>query len=167
MKKAIASLLLVLSTLPFAKAVLAHCPLCVAGAGAGLSLSRVLGIDDSITGVWLAAFLGATSFWINNSIKRKVIPFQEPLIYLVILVTTTISFYKFGLINEHNGLIFSLPKLTFGILVGGTVFYAVDKLNSLIRKARGSLFPYQSIVFSLGAMLLLSVAIYFLINFFI
>ena len=41
----------------------AHCPLCTAGAGAGLALSRWLGIDDSISGIWIAAFLGATALW--------------------------------------------------------------------------------------------------------
>lgn len=30
----------------------AHCPLCVAGAGMGVALSRYLGIDDAVTGVW-------------------------------------------------------------------------------------------------------------------
>ena len=152
----------------FVRVSLAHCPLCVAGAGAGLSLSRVLGIDDSISGVWMAAFLGAMSFWINNSLKKKYIPFQEFVIYVGIFATTLLSFYRFGLINEHNGLIGNLPKLTFGMLVGGVVFYAVDKVNILIKKRKGKvLFPYQPIAFSLGSMLLLSMGIYILINYII
>ena len=151
-----------------AKTAYAHCPLCVAGAGAGLSLSRVLGIDDSITGVWVAAFLGAMSFWISNSIKKKYFPFQETIIYIVIFGTTVFSFYRFGLINEHNGLIGNLPKLTFGILTGGVLFYILDKANALIKKRKGKvLFQYQPMVFSLGGMLILSLAIYVLINYYI
>lgn len=151
-----------------AKTAYAHCPLCVAGAGAGLSLSRVLGIDDSITGVWMAAFLGAMSFWISNSIKKKYFPFQETIIYIVIFATTIFSFYRFGLINEHNGLIGNLPKLTFGILTGGVLFYILDRANALIKKKKGKvLFPYQPIVFSLLGMLILSLAIYILINYYI
>ncbi len=168
MKKIIYSLLLLPLGLLLFKPVSAHCPLCVVGAGAGLSLSRVLGIDDSITGVWMAAFLGAMSFWISNSIKKKYIPFQGLLIYITIFVTTIISFYRFGLINEHNGLIGNLPKLTFGMLVGGVAFYLVDKGNAQIKKAKGKvLFPYQPIAFSLGAILLLSLGIYILINYYI
>lgn len=146
----------------------AHCPLCVAGAGVGLSISRFIGIDDSIFGLWMAAFLGALALWFSNSIKRKFFPFQSDLIYILFFVVTLLSFYKFGLINEHNGLIGNMPKLTFGVILGGIVFYLVDKLNGLIRKVKGKvLFAYQPIVFSLGAILLLSFLIYILINFFI
>lgn len=159
---------LFLTSLVFVRPVYAHCPLCVAGAGVGISLSRVLGIDDSITGVWLAALLGAMSFWISNSIKKTYIPLQKLAIYLAIFVTTTISFYRFGLINEHNGLIFNLPKLTFGIITGGVLFYFVDKVNTAIKERKGKvLFPYQTIVLSLGSMLILSIGIYVLINYFI
>src|SRR3990167_8422483 len=49
----------------------AHCPLCAAGAAVGITLTRWIGIDDSITGVWIAALLGATAFWFSNSLGRK------------------------------------------------------------------------------------------------
>ncbi len=168
MKKLKLSLPLSIFGLVFAKPVFAHCPLCVVGAGAGLSLSRIIGIDDSITGIWMAAFLGAMSFWISNSIKKRYIPFQKAIIYISIFAITIISFYRFGLINEHSGLIGNLPKLTFGILIGGILFYIVDKINTIIKKSKGKVpFPYQPIVFNLGAMLILSIAIYILINFYI
>ncbi len=162
------SIPLSITGLLFAKPAHAHCPLCVAGAGAGLSLSRVLGIDDSITGVWMGAFLGAMSFWITNSVNKTYIPFQKQVFYLLIFVTTIVSFYRFGLINEHNGLVFNLPKLTFGILAGGILFYLVDTVNTLIKKKNGKvLFPFQSIILSLGSMLLLSMGIYILLNYYI
>ena len=162
------SITLLFTGLLLAKPAYAHCPLCVAGAGAGLSLSRVLGIDDSITGVWMAAFLGAMSFWVDNSVKKTYIPLQKLVIYIAIFVTTVLSFYKFGLINEHNGLIYNLPKLTFGIITGGVLLYLVDKINVAIKEKNGKvLFPYQSIVFMLGSMVVLSIGIYILINYFI
>jgi hypothetical protein len=162
------SIPLSLAGLVLATPVYAHCPLCVAGAGAGLSLSRVLGIDDSITGVWMAAFLGATGFWINNSLKKTYIPLQKLIIYIAIFATTILSFYRLGLINEHNGLIFNLPKLTFGMIIGGVLLYLVDKANLLIKEKNGKvLFPYQSIVLMLGSMVILSIGIYILINYYI
>lgn len=148
--------------------VFAHCPLCTAGAGAGLFLSRWLGIDDSITGVWMAAFLAASSLWAANSLKKKYIPGQNTLIYLAVFVSTIWSFYTFKLVSEHAGLIMGVPKLIFGMVSGGIVFYVVDILNLALKKTRGkSLFPYQSIVFSLGSMLLLSVSLFIFINFYI
>ena len=158
----------------FVKPVYAHCPLCVAGAGAGLSLSRIIGIDDSITGVWMAAFLGVMSFWINNTIikksksKKVYFSLQKLVIYVAIFATTIFSFYRFGLINEHNGLIYNLPKLTFGMLTGGVLLYLVDMANLAIKKKNEKvLFPYQSLVFTLGSMVILSIGIYILINYFI
>lgn len=163
-----ASFLMLALRLVLAPAVLAHCPLCVAGAGVGLSLSRLLGIDDSITGVWVGAFLGAIGLWLANSIKKTYVPLQRLIIYLLIFLTTVVSFYRFGLINEHNGLILNLPKLTFGIIIGGVLFYVVDIVNSYIKKRNGkALFPYQSIIFSLGLMFIASLALYILLNYYI
>ncbi len=144
----------------------AHCPLCVAGAGAGLSLSRILGIDDSITGIWFAAFLGAMSLWFANTLNKRFIPMQSFVIYLATFLLTVLSFYKFGLVNEHNGLILNLPKLVFGVVFGGAIFYSTDLINQAIKKSKGKvLFPYQPIIFSLGAMLLLSFVVFYLINY--
>lgn len=162
------SLLTFTFSLLTAPPALAHCPLCTAGAGAGLFLSRWLGIDDSITGVWMAAFLAASSLWLANSIKKKFIPGQNTLIYLAVFASTIWSFYAFKLVSEHAGLIMGIPKLIFGMISGGLVFYLVDIVNLAIKKIRGkSLFPYQSIVFSLGSMLFLSLGLFIFINYYI
>ena len=167
--KKIASIVLGLtSPLFFPGVVSAHCPLCVAGAGAGLSLSRLLGIDDSITGVWLAAFLGATSFWTESFIRRKVKGiWVRPVVYVAIFFLTLVSFYKFNLVVKH-GDIFGVDKLTFGMVTGGILFYLVDLLDDYLIKKQGKVFfSYQRIVVSLGSMVLLSLAIFILINYFI
>src|SRR3989304_774758 len=169
MKKLIVLPLGLIAFLVNAPVALAHCPLCVAGAGAGLTLSRLLGIDDSITGVWLAAFLGAVSFWTETAlIKDKELKLTlRPLIYIGIFLATIWSFYKFNLIVKH-GDIFGMDKLTFGMLVGGVGFYLVDIVDDLIIKKKGKVFfPYQRIIVSLGTMLLLSLGIYILINYYI
>lgn len=147
--------------------VLAHCPLCVAGAAAGVTLTRWLGVDDSITGVWIAALLGAMSFWLFNWLLGKKIKFVEknrlvvrPLIYAIVWGTTLWSFYKFQLIVRMSQ-IWGLDKLTFGMLAGGVLFYVIDSLKLK------HYFNYQKIVISLGSMTVLSLLIYILINFFI
>jgi len=168
MKKFLVFVLGLVSPLFFAPAALAHCPLCVAGAGAGLTLSRWIGIDDSITGVWLAAFLGAMAFWSEVLIKDRELKLRlRPLIYIGIFVATIWSFYKFNLIVKH-GEIFGMHKLIFGMVVGGIAFYLVDVIDDLLIKKYGKVFfPYQRIIVSLGSMLTLSVGIYILINYYI
>ena len=64
--------------------------------------------------------------------------------------------------------IFGLDKLTFGMLTGAILFYLVDVGdNFLIKKAGKIYFPYQRVIFSLGSMVVLSLVVYILINFFI
>ncbi len=145
----------------------AHCPLCVAGAAVGVSLTRYVGVDDSITGVWVAALLGATSLWFYTWLMGKKIKQIEkykeilrPLIYVLVFVTTLWSFYKFQLIIRMSQ-IFGLDKLTFGMLAGGVLFYLVDSVKIK------HYFAYQKIVISLGSMTILSLLIYILINFYI
>lgn len=160
--------------LVFTTPVLAHCPLCVAGAGVGLTLTRWVGVDDSITGIWLAAFLGAVSFWSEKPVfkflrvdKPRVRNLLRPVLLFVIFAATLWSFYRFNLVVKH-GDVFGLDKLTFGLLTGGIVFYLVDLVNDLVIKAHGRVyFAYQRIVVSLGSMVLLSLFDYILINYFI
>lgn len=131
-----------------------------------------MGVDDSITGVWVAALLGASSFWLYSWLIGKKIRGVErykailkPLIYILVFASTLWSFYKFQLIIRMTQ-IFGLDKLTFGMLTGGVLFYLVDfGDNLLIKKAGKVYFPYQRIIFSLGSMIILSLVIYILINF--
>lgn len=160
-------------------AVQAHCPLCVGGAAVGLSVARYFGIDDSITGVWFAALLGATAFWTETYLKKRIkFTYLRPLTYIVFFGLTLWSFYafndylianfKFYLINKHAGDIFGVEKLTFGVLSGGILFYLIDITDNLLIKRNGKVyFPYQRVVVSLGGMLLLSLGLYILINYFI
>src|SRR3989344_5772289 len=151
--------------------VFAHCPLCVAGAAAGITLTRWVGVDDSITGIWIGALLGSLAFWLSRSLGRKNKIFFNRyvgiLIYLLIFVTTLWSFYKFNLIIRMDS-IFGFDKLTFGMILGSVIFYLVDILNIFIKRKNGKrLFPYQSMVFSLGSMVMTSIAVYILINYYI
>lgn len=168
------SFLILLSSFLIPPSAEAHCPLCVAGAAAGVTLTRWVGIDDSITGVWIAALLGAMSFWFYSWLLSKKIERVEkyklivkPFVYLLTFSLTIWSFYKFQLIIRMTQ-IFGFDKLTFGMLTGGILFYLVDATdNALIRRVGKVYFPYQRVVFSLGAMVVLSLIVYILINFFI
>ncbi|OGM19354.1 hypothetical protein A2955_03550 [Candidatus Woesebacteria bacterium RIFCSPLOWO2_01_FULL_37_19] len=166
----------------FTRETLAHCPLCVAGAAAGVTLTRWVGVDDSITGVWIGALLGSASFWTYSAVLRRlpllssfrrnrVLKYTEnvlkPIIYLLVFALTIWSFYKFQLVIRMSQ-IMGLDKLTFGILTGGVVFYLVDIANKYLVKKDGRVFfPYQRMALSLGSVVFLSVSIYILINYYI
>ena len=146
----------------------AHCPLCVAGAAAGVTLTRWIGVDDSITGVWIGALLGSASFWFSSWLllksekirKWKFRSVVKPLVYVLVFASTLWSFYQFRLIIRMSQ-IFGLDKLTFGMLSGSILFYIIDLIKIK------HYFSYQNIVISLGLMTILSLVIYILINFYI
>jgi hypothetical protein len=56
-----------LAALP-AKAV---CPVCIVAVGAGLGLSQYLGIDDTISGVWIGGLTAAVAAWTINWFNKK------------------------------------------------------------------------------------------------
>src|SRR3972149_11574555 len=136
MKKGISLLLAFLGLIFFVPTAYAHCPLCVGGAAVGLSIARFFGIDDAITGVWLAALIGAISFWLDSALAKKVKVSTKILrvsTYIIFFGLTVWSFYafndymisklKFYLINPHAGQILGIDKLTFGVVTGGILFY--------------------------------------------
>jgi hypothetical protein len=102
--------------------------------------------------------------------RKKKIFFDKrigALIYILFLSSTIWSFYRFNLIVKH-GDVFGYDKLTFGMVLGGTVFYLMDYVNAFIKQKNGkSLFPYQSIAFSLSSIIISSVGVYILINYYI
>ncbi|OGM04059.1 hypothetical protein A2129_00185 [Candidatus Woesebacteria bacterium GWC1_42_13] len=179
MKKVMSLLLAFLGLIFFVPTAYAHCPLCVGGAAIGLSVARFFGIDDAITGVWLAALIGAVSFWFDSWLAKKVkiVPsILRPTTYIIFFGLTVWSFYAFNdymvaklrfyLINPHAGQIFGVDKLTFGVISGGILFYLVDIIDNALIKARGKVyFPFQRIIVSLGSILILSLALYILLNF--
>jgi len=65
--------LLIFSTLitAFSKPVLAVCPLCTVAVGAGLGVSRVIGIDDAISGIWIGGLIISGGLWMGDFIKKK------------------------------------------------------------------------------------------------
>jgi hypothetical protein len=161
MKKILSFLVVPGALLLMPRAALAHCPLCVAGAAAGVTLTRWVGVDDSITGVWIGAFLGAISFWTDSGLsRRKKFRYSKPLIYIIIFGLTIWSFYKFQLVIRMSQ-IFGFDKLTFGMITGGALFYLIDLIKIK------HYFPYQKIAISLGSMAILSLVIYILINYYI
>jgi len=57
----------IIQALP-AKAV---CPVCTVAVGAGLGFSRYLGIDDTISGIWIGGLMVSISFWTIDWMKTK------------------------------------------------------------------------------------------------
>ena len=95
----------------------------------GVTLTRWIGIDDSITGVWIAALLGSMSFWFSTWLLIKAKPYENGNTELRLnhnlrsnfCLNPMDTFYKFQLIIRMSQL-FGLDKLTFGMITGEFCF---------------------------------------------
>src|SRR4030042_718567 len=61
--------------LVFPLKVLAVCPVCTVAVVAGLGLSRWLGVDDTVPGIWIGGIILSASFWFASWLKKKNITF--------------------------------------------------------------------------------------------
>ena len=101
------------------------CPVCVVAIGAGLGLSRWLGIDDIVSSVWIGAFLVAIISWTLGYMKKKGWSFYDDgiVITLAYLVLTFIPLYYAGIVGHPVKQIFGIDKIIFGSIIGAVVLF--------------------------------------------
>lgn len=161
----------IISLIILPQLVSAHCPLCTAITGAGIGVARGMGVDNSIIGLFLGAFVVSTGLWFNNWLKKKkiVFPFQEFLIVFASFILTIAPLYLTGIIINFEivkslpelsmlGLeVFGIDKLLFGTIVGILAIGVSFSFSNYIKKRKGKvLFPYQGILFMIITLLILS-----------
>lgn len=148
--------------------VLAVCPVCTVAVGAGLGLSRFLGIDDTISGVWVGGLIISSSLWFNNWLEKKYgfgIKFLPPTIITFFLALTIIPLWWMGIIGHPFNTVFGVDKLIVGILAGLSVFLAAVRADRLVRQIRGQqLFVYQKVIFPVLALVIISLVFQFLVK---
>ena len=116
----------------FAKKTLAVCPICTIAVGAGLGLSRWLGINDTITGLWIGGLIVSMIVWTESWLDKKNIRFKGRVFIniLAYYTLTILPLYYSGIIgNPLNTLCAcGIDKLLFGIVAGSISFWFVAGL---------------------------------------
>lgn len=160
---AIATLLFIAT--PGAQAV---CPVCTVAVGAGIGLSRWLGIDDAVTGLWLGGFLLSLSLWTINWLNRRNIRFffKRPVVILAYYALTIVPLYYAKIISHPYRFICSCAndRLVLGIIEGTFAFYFAAKLYEFLkeRNAGRPHFPYEKVVFPVAMLIIFTAIFYFL-----
>jgi len=135
-----------------------------------LGIFRWLGVDDTIIGLWIGAFIFSVAVLFANFLIRKKIkiPFQ--------LFFVTLSFYlamiaillftnSINPLNQYNS-VFGINKIIFGMILGTLILLTVPKLNEFIKKQNEEkvFFSHQKVAVAVGLLLIVSLAFYFLIK---
>jgi hypothetical protein len=153
----------------FAKEVLAVCPLCTVTVGVGVGLSRWLGIDDSITGLWIGGLTVSMITWTISWLDKKNIRFKGR------VVLTTLGYYLLIIVPLYFSGIMGHPlnalcacgmvdKLLMGIITGSVAFYfGASWYYYLKEKNKGrAYFPFQKVVMPVAPLIILTMIFYFL-----
>jgi len=153
----------------FAKEVLAVCPLCTVVVGVGVGLSRWLGIDDSITGLWIGGLTVSLISWTISWLDKKNIHFKGRVVltilgyYLLIIV----PLYFSGIMGHPLNTLCAcgvVDKLLIGIITGSVAFYfGASWYYYLKEKNKGrAYFPFQKVVMPVAPLIILTMIFYFL-----
>lgn len=142
------------------------CQLCTAAIIGGLGLSRWLKVDDTISGVWIGAFLitiiyYSIQFLENKKIKFKGRNFAVALIYYLISI---LPLYFYDIIGHPLNKIFILDKFLVGIIAGSALFTGSVILYSWMKKKNGghAHFPLEKVMIPVVSLLIASTIFYFI-----
>lgn len=142
------------------------CPICTVTVIAGLGISRLLGIDDVVSSLWIGAFILSFSFVTIGWIKKKWPKFNHHyyyyptfvLMYLFVLIPLKMD----GTIGIPGNNILGIDKIIFGIVVGSILLLVGVLADKLQRKKFPKIFlPFQKVVFPVSLIIIASLVFYF------
>jgi len=158
--------LFLLLPLTAAKAV-PICVICTAAVGAGVGFSRWLGVDDSVTGLWIGGLAVSISFWTINWLNSKKVKFfgRQPLIFAAYYGSIIWPLYHYDIAGHPLNKLWGIDKLVLGMIFGTIGLIAGVLLNEYLKKRNNNkvYFSFQKVVVPVGALAVLSLAFY-LIN---
>jgi hypothetical protein len=152
----------------FTKQALAVCPICTVAVGAGVGLSRWLGIDDSITGLWIGGLTVSMITWTEDWLDKKNLHFKGRAVvttmgyYLIVIM----PLYFMGMIANPANAIYStwLDKLLLGIIVGSCGFWLGAEWYYELKAKNGghAYFPFQKVLMPISPLIIMSIVFYLL-----
>ncbi len=168
MKKLSLFSLLTSAGLSLAPAASAICPICTIVVSSGVGLSRYLGVDDSVSGLWVGGLTVSAIVWTIDWMEGKKIIFKgrNLLTWLAYYALVLSSFYYTNLINDPIQTLCSCAtdKLFLSIVTGSAAFGMGANWYYYTKEKNGgkALFPFQKVVFPVIPLILLSLFFYFL-----
>jgi len=165
-----------------APSALAVCPVCAIAVGACVGLSRYLGVDDLISGVWVGGLLMSLVLWTLIWLKSKnyqfsakggsasggkgakiILPLSTFILYYGL---TIIPLYLTNFIGHPYNRIWGIDKLLLGTMIGSIIFLSSASLYDYLKKKNNNkaYFPFQKVAMPLFFLGLASLIIHLLLK---
>ncbi len=134
---------------------------------AGIGFSEWLGIDDTVTGLWIGGLIVTIIMWTVYWLDKKNIRFKGRKIivslayYLIIIV----PLYSLGIMGNPLNTLWGIDKLLLGIILGSIFFFIAGMWYFYLKKRNNghAYFPFQKVVMPIAPLLILS-AVFYLIT---
>lgn len=140
------------------------CPVCTVAVAGGAGLCRWLGIDDTISGVWIGGLLISLSLWLISWLDKKAIRFRfrVPVAVLAIYISAIAPLYQLGIVGDPFNNIFGVDKLLVGIAAGSITLLIGNWLYLFLKRMNGGrvYFPFQKVVIPVLCLAAVSVVFY-------
>lgn len=150
----------------FSVQILAFCPVCTVAVGAGVGLSRYLGIDDTVTGVWVGGLTISMIMWTINWLrsKNKTFKFDKIIIALVYYLLIVVPLTYSDIIGHPLNRLFGIDKLLLGIVFGSLIFLLSGEFYNRLKERNDghAHFPFEKVVIPVSSLVLLSLVFYFI-----
>ena len=150
------------------KNVMAHCPLCVVGAGAAGAAAVWLGVSKVVVALFLGAFAMSMGMWFARIIKKKYIPLQNFIIVALIFFTTVLPLMPlfkalgplyFSFIGDY-GTTYVFNYSLAGSFFGGLIVLSTPSISKAITKKRNyKTFPFQGTLLTLILLIIVGILI--------
>ncbi|HCU05263.1 MAG: hypothetical protein A2X77_00345 [Gammaproteobacteria bacterium GWE2_42_36] len=160
------SILILLFSLLLPTSAFAICPICTIAVGAGIGLSRWLGIDDSVTGLWVGGLIVSLILWTMTWCQKKKIHFTG--LYLLIIVgyyaLVLLPLRYHGIIGHPFNMLWGIDKILLGTIIGSLVFLGGSFAYFFCKKKNGGKahFPFEKVAMPIAPLILLSIVFYFI-----
>jgi hypothetical protein len=146
----------------------AICPICVVGIGAGLGLSRWLGVDDLISSIWIGGLLVALAAWTIDWLNRKNIHFvlRDIIIWLAYYLLVLLPLYLYDIAGHPLNKFWGVDKILLGTIIGTVIAVLAIVLHFWLKKKNGDkvYFPYQKVAIPIASLIITSLIVYFLLK---
>ncbi len=142
----------------------AVCPVCTVAVASGVGLSRWLGVDDLITGLWVGGLVVSLIYWTINWMEKRNISFRGKTFltsgsyYLLIFI----PLYLTGIMGHPDNKFWGIDKLVLGTIVGSGAFFGGAWWYELLKKKNDghAYFPFQKIVMPILPLVIISLIVY-------
>ncbi len=155
----------------FIRQVEAICPVCTITVIGGIELSRWLGVDDTISGVWIGGLIVSLSLWFIDWLKKKNVRFifEKVLVFLFFYAIIILPLYWMKLIGYPSCAKLKIydrlyDKLVVGIIFGSIAFIIGSWLNIWLKKINKNkvYFRFQKVVLPFLFLIIASIVFHFI-----